>query len=71
MIIKLINAHGENVHLSVKIQLVEAVQTVAEIARQQRAMNPHITRAAMAKHIGETQPITQNTAAYYLRLLEY
>jgi len=71
MKIKTINAHGENVTLSVKRQLATAVETLAEIARQQRSVAPEITRASLARHIAKTQPVTEQTASYYLTLLDY
>jgi len=71
MIIKTINAHGEQVHLSVKRQMAPVIPTIAEIARQQRSVAPTITRASIAKLIGDSQPVTFQTAEYYLRQLGY
>ena len=47
------------------------LQTVGEIAYQQRAMNRHISRLTIANHIADSQPITVRTADHYLKILGY
>jgi hypothetical protein len=71
MIIQLTTATGHQTHLSVKRQYAEAVEVLAEIARQQRASNPHINRKSIVKLIAASQPVTEKTAEYYLIKLGY
>jgi hypothetical protein len=71
MIIELESANNHPIHLSVKERLAETVETIAAIASQQRQMNRHISRSALARHIAEIQPVTERTAEYYLKKLKY
>ena len=71
MILELEAATGHPIHLSVKERLAETVETIAAIAAQQRQVNRHITRTSLARHIAETQPVTERTAEYYLKKLLY
>jgi hypothetical protein len=71
MILELETASGDLKPISVKERLAETAETISHIASQQRQMNRHITRASLAKHIAECQPVTMQTAVYFLKKLEY